>query len=180
MPSASAIRLLSHATPSHRITPPMPSSPGLTPARALVSTAQRLLRLPLRLWLDRLFPFRSQFLRPRLKHRPHHVGRHQKRKTPMLDVTPAARRPLSIASASGPRWKFRGMLLDIVSLWYVFVISFRSRQPTVHSLHFILHLPVSLYTFTADRLVFRPRRLRARRLARHHSFSKFYRVRTFL
>ena len=116
MPSASAIRPLSHATPSHRITPPMSSSLGLTPARALVSTAQRLLRLPLRLWLDRLFPFRSQFLRPRLKHRPHHVGRHQKRKTLMLDVTPAARRLLSIASASGPRWKFRGMLLDIVSL----------------------------------------------------------------
>lgn len=73
----------------------------------------------------------SSRLRPR---RPHRVGR---RKRPLLYVTPVTRRPLFIASAVWTRRSFRRLILDMDSLWTLFVLFFilvRFRRPVLHSL----------------------------------------------
>jgi hypothetical protein len=62
-------------------------------------------RLPLRSQV--VLPFASQSLRPRLKYRPHRVGRHQKRKTSLLYVARIAHRHLSIAPRGLDRTSIR-------------------------------------------------------------------------
>ena len=81
-------------------------------ACTLSSSALRIRRLPPQIPLDRRLPPRSQVdlavapqnHRPRLKHRPRRIGRHQKRKTPLVYVARVAHRPcLQLQSAEQPQ-----------------------------------------------------------------------------
>ena len=99
---------MDHVTPSLRLQATRPLLHATRPHSPLMPRLHPLIVRPVhsppatpdRHWID-TFPFAAKSTclshpknhRPRLKHRPHRIGRHQKRKTPLLYVARVVHRP---------------------------------------------------------------------------------------
>ena len=120
--------------------------------------------LPLRSQVD--LPVAPQNHRPRLKHRPHRIGRYQKRKTPLLYVARVAHRPcpspLEVWTSSRfGRFTTGLSFAQVPSTPLLFLFCFRRSV-----LHFP-NFPICIRSyFRARGLVSHPHRLRDRRRAR--------------
>ena len=153
-------RNMDHVTPSPRLRARLSTAPYRTPhahaflpprspALARVLSPPSLCYCHPRSSLDRQLPLRSQAVLPvapqnhrsRLKRRPRRLGRHQKRKTPLLFVARVVHRPWPSSLEVWTSSRFRRIIAD--HCW----IGFRSGQFVrfcCYSL-FVLDVPLSIF-----------------------------------